>query len=91
MKRIFELEFDDDLGPLWMNKDNLASCLFSETHISNVKIGIRDITNGKQKAKSAVQSISGCAVVGCCYYDGDYCRYEGDKCAYKYRWQPDEQ
>ena len=23
MKRIFEIEFPDDLGPMWMNKDNL--------------------------------------------------------------------
>lgn len=49
MLRVFEIEFDDSLGPMWMNEDNLASCLFSETHISNVKVHIRDITDRKDE------------------------------------------
>lgn len=52
MKRVFELEFDDDLGPMWMNEDNLASCLFSETHISNVKVGIKDITDDELEGQA---------------------------------------
>lgn len=27
MKRTFEIEWDDDLGPMWMNEKNLLNCL----------------------------------------------------------------
>jgi cell division protein FtsB len=27
IERTFSIEYDDELGPLWMNKDNLLMCL----------------------------------------------------------------
>ena len=31
---IVKLTWDDELGPRWMNIDNLRSCLYGETHIA---------------------------------------------------------
>jgi len=42
MKRIFEIEFDDKCGPLWLNKSNLLTCL-TNTCI-NTKFTVRDLT-----------------------------------------------
>jgi hypothetical protein len=42
MKYICEIEYPDDCGPGWMNKYNLESCLFSDTHISNVNVSVKD-------------------------------------------------
>lgn len=44
MKRIFEIEFPGSLGPLWMNTSTLLWCLTTNTHTSNVKITVRDVT-----------------------------------------------
>ena len=33
MKRLYLISWDDDLGPEWMNLDNLKACLFSKTCI----------------------------------------------------------
>jgi len=33
MKRTFEIEWPDDCGDFWMNKDSLMSCLTTETHV----------------------------------------------------------
>ena len=32
IKRAFSIEYGGELGPLWMNKDNLLRCLNSDTH-----------------------------------------------------------
>jgi hypothetical protein len=41
-KRVFEIEWDDDNGPLWMNTSNLLLCL---THYcKNSKFTVRDVT-----------------------------------------------
>ncbi len=48
MKRIFEIEFPNDLGKSWMNVDNLIACLFSKQYIGgdlSKKIVITDITD----------------------------------------------
>jgi len=43
MKRTFEIEWDDDLGPMWMNADNLMACLVA--HCPNTKFGTTDVTD----------------------------------------------
>ena len=45
MKRVFEIKWPDNCGPMWMNKDNLRSCLVSEAHVTNVGVTIRDLTD----------------------------------------------
>lgn len=42
MKRIFEIEFPDECGPLWMNRDNLMTCLVKTC--PNTEFTVRDIT-----------------------------------------------
>lgn len=41
-KRTFEIEWPDDCGPLWMNRDNLLICL-TET-CPNTEFTVRDTT-----------------------------------------------
>jgi hypothetical protein len=46
MKRTFTIEFSDDLGPLWMNRDNLVACLTTTTHCGpEVRLTVADITD----------------------------------------------
>ena len=42
MKRVFEIEWPDDNGPLWMNRDNLLLCLTS--YCRNSEFTVRDVT-----------------------------------------------
>lgn len=42
MKRTFEIEFPDDLGPLWMNTSNLLICL-TNTCV-NTEFTVKDVT-----------------------------------------------
>lgn len=42
MKRTFEIEFPDDLGPLWMNKSNLLTCLTNTC--PNTIFTVKDVT-----------------------------------------------
>jgi len=45
MKRVFEIEFKDDLGPMWMNQDNLLTCLLTKTNCAvGTILNVRDIT-----------------------------------------------
>lgn len=45
MKRTFEIEWDDDLGPMWMNEGNLLVCLGTPHCIGeDVRLSIRDVT-----------------------------------------------
>lgn len=47
MKRIFEIEWSDKLGPMWMNQDSLLSCLNGEQHCgSGLITTVRDVTRG---------------------------------------------
>ena len=41
-KRIFSIEWDDELGPMWMNRDNLLICLNNYCH--DIDFIIEDIT-----------------------------------------------
>jgi len=43
MKRIFSIEYPDDLGPFWMNEDNLLLCL--NAYCKNVKFVVDDVTD----------------------------------------------
>ena len=45
MKRSFEIEFPDECGPMWMNKDNLLLCLNS--YCKNTEFKVQDITDSK--------------------------------------------
>lgn len=32
MRKVFVIEYDDELGPMWMNKDNLKTCLDTDAY-----------------------------------------------------------
>jgi len=42
-KRIFSIEWPDDLGQMWMNKDNLLLCL--NAYCENTDFVIEDVTD----------------------------------------------
>jgi len=42
MRRVFEIEWPDDCGPLWMNTSNLLTCLTE--YCRNTKFRVRDVT-----------------------------------------------
>jgi hypothetical protein len=42
MKRVFEIEWPDDNGPLWMNRDNLLLCLTANCR--GTEFTVRDVT-----------------------------------------------
>jgi len=52
MKRIFEIEFPDDLGPMWMNKDNLLLTINAYCDNTDGKIKVKDITEEVRKARN---------------------------------------
>ena len=43
MKKIFELEWNDDLGKDWINIFNLELCLFSKKHTKKELLKIREV------------------------------------------------
>ena len=49
MKRVFEIEWPDEAGPLWMNADNLMLCINAYCKIKNGKIKAEDITDNIKK------------------------------------------
>ena len=58
MKRIFEIEWNDDFGPMWMNKDNLIQCLCTKEHVGDtVALKVTDITEELQKTHDLVVEI----------------------------------
>jgi len=47
MKATFTIEWRDDLGPTWMNADNLESCLLSATHCADgAIISVKKVEGG---------------------------------------------
>ena len=45
MKRVFEIEFPDELGEMWMNQDNLMLCINAYCENNDGKIKATDITS----------------------------------------------
>lgn len=44
-KKIYMLEYDDDLGPEWLCEGNLRACLFSRAYIGKgIEVKVKDIT-----------------------------------------------
>jgi hypothetical protein len=43
-KRVFLVEWNEDLGPEWMNKDNLEICLFTAESTRRQLLGVTEIT-----------------------------------------------
>ena len=46
MKKVFELEWDDEMGKRWMNVFNLELCLFSEEHTKRELLKVRELSLG---------------------------------------------
>ena len=42
-RRLFAIEWDDELGPMWMNKDNLMACLVA--YCPNTDFVTDDVTD----------------------------------------------
>ncbi len=51
MKRIFEIEYSENLGTLWMNRDNLLLCLTA--YCPNIEFTVRDLTGDNVDPKPA--------------------------------------
>ena len=46
-RRLFAIEWNDDLGPMWMNKDNLMACL--NAYCPNTEFVVEDISPADEK------------------------------------------
>jgi len=59
MKRVFIIEFEDHLGPMWMNKDNLESCLKTVNHVrySDLILDIKDITEQQRTLNNSIKRL----------------------------------
>jgi hypothetical protein len=55
VKRVFEIEYPDDCGPLWMNRDNLLLCLTS--YCCNTEFTVRDVTGDGECDPSPATSV----------------------------------
>ncbi|GAF74767.1 unnamed protein product [marine sediment metagenome] len=45
MKGVFEIEWDDECGPGWMNKWNLETCLNTKEHCGDgLILNVKDVT-----------------------------------------------
>ena len=45
-KKLFSIEWPDELGPEWLGKHNLLSCVTSPQHIGeDIDVRILDVTN----------------------------------------------
>lgn len=42
--RIYKISHKEDLGPMWMNKDNLSMCLHTKEHCFGGACQVEDIT-----------------------------------------------
>ncbi len=45
MKRVFEIEFPDELGEMWMNRDNLMICINAYCDTKDGRIKTTDVTD----------------------------------------------
>ena len=45
MKRVFEIEFPDELGEMWMNQDNLMLCINAYCDNKDGRIKATDVTD----------------------------------------------
>lgn len=45
--RIYRISHKRDLGPMWMNKDNLSMCLHTQEHCFKGACQVEDITEEK--------------------------------------------
>lgn len=78
MKRTFEIEFQDDHGPLWMNTDNLLICLLNTCR--NTVFTVRDVTGDgccdvprtAGPATSLVDEIMGAVARGWCSPENEH-------------------
>ena len=48
MERVFKIEWPDDLGPMWLNQDNLMFCLLSVC--KNTPFTVTDVTNKPEES-----------------------------------------
>jgi len=49
MKKIFEIEWNDDLGKDWMNIFNLELCLFSKEHTKRELVRVKELISALQE------------------------------------------
>ncbi len=49
MKKVFEIEWDENLGKGWMNIYNLELCLFSDCNIRKDLIKVRELPNDEEE------------------------------------------
>jgi len=54
-KRIYEISVPDDLGPMWMNQDNLLACLVA--YCPNTSFLVNDITDYNFRALPPARAI----------------------------------
>jgi hypothetical protein len=52
VKRVFEIEFDEENGPLWMNRDNLLLCLCQ--YCQNDRFTVRDLSGDCDPAPASL-------------------------------------
>ena len=83
MERTFSIAFEDDLGPMWMNKDNLLICLNTKEHCGEGTIlEVEDVTDRLTSIEAAMQENCKHLLVStkpliCGYFnDGDRYRQE---------------
>ena len=55
MKRIYEIEWEDENGPLWLCRDNLCLVLSGSVTLGkNIHLGVRDVTDDDYGGKEWV-------------------------------------
>ena len=69
--RMFEIEWKDELGPMWMNEDNLGSCLFTDTYCTDDLCAIEDVTDELTGLRAKVEKVRQISMVSGC---GQSCR-----------------
>ncbi len=53
--RAFKIQWKDDLGPMWMNRDNLLQCLRTTTHTGKgTVLEVYDITKELEDLRKVV-------------------------------------
>lgn len=51
MKKVFEINYPDNLGREWLNIDNFRSCILGDTHIEGVPLKIYEVKRCAQCAR----------------------------------------